>query len=128
MVELHDRPDVYKSILMMLILITLGIAITSVCKTKGDLKWAALSVVGFNLLLLVIGIGWTIGWSQEKLNPWVFFPAYYAALVAALYFYIKSIRLLNSYYKLFPIFLLLASVIPTLYVIVINGLWDKSTI
>lgn len=128
MVELHDHPDVYKSILMVLILITLGIAITSICKTKGDLKWAALSVVGFNLLLLVIGIGWTIGLDQDKLNPWVFFPSYYTALVVALYFYIKSIRLLKSYYKLFPICMLLASIVPTLYVILINGLWGKSTI
>ncbi|AMX83206.1 hypothetical protein GS3922_05660 [Geobacillus subterraneus] len=129
MVEImHDHPDIYKSILMALILITLGIAITSVFKTKGDLKWAALSVVGFNLLLLVIGVGWTIGFHQDKLNPWVFFPAYYTALVVALYFYIKSIRLLKSYYKLFPIFMLLASIVPTLYVILINGLWGKSTI
>jgi hypothetical protein len=128
MVELHNHFDVYKSVLMVLILITLGIAITSVLKTKGDLKWAALSVVGFNLLLLVIGVGWTIGLDQDKLNPWIFFPAYYIALVLALYFYIKSIRLLKSYYKLFPICMLLASIIPTLYVILINGLWGKSTI
>jgi phosphoglycerol transferase MdoB-like AlkP superfamily enzyme len=128
MVELHDHLDVYKSILMALILITLGINITSVFKTKGDLKWAALSVVGFNLLLLVIGVGWTIGLDQDKLNPWLFFPAYYTALVVALYFYIKSIRLLKSYYKLFPICMLLISIIPTLYVILINGLWGKSTI
>jgi hypothetical protein len=129
MVEImHDHPDIYKSILMVLILITLGIAITGVWKTKGDLKWAALSVVGFNLLLLVIGVGWTIGLHQDKLNPWVFFPAYYTTLVVALYFYIKSIRLLKSYYKLFPIFMLLASIVPTLYVILINGLWGKSTI
>jgi hypothetical protein len=128
MVELQDHFDVYKSVLMALILITLGIAVTSVFKMKGDLRWAALSVVGFNLLLFVIGVGWTIGLDQDKLNPWIFFPAYYIALVLALYFYIKSIRLLKSYYKLIPICLLLVSVIPTLYVIVINGLWGKSTI
>jgi hypothetical protein len=117
-VSYEDLFFLYEWILVVILVGAGGLALTGALTEAGKLRWILLSIFLFSIHFSVLGL------FLGPFTMYSMFIIYYVITFFAFLTYITAF-LASDRFRFIPFILMIVSVLLTIYVIILNGLWGK---